>query len=190
MHELLSAPQQYVRILSYLCEITRNLYIPFLATNQFIQIFDCGMLDVCNNTSLELDLGKSTDGELGLAVVPSSISCNCHVDIMQLSCHHHRYKCHDYGMVTRCIQSRTYLGGGIIRPVSKFPIKFQLAERHQLPIDPLHTAPKHGIATPNHRLGLGRALCESLDLASLGEALKYVLGPSVEGFLEVQCVCL
>ena len=81
-----------------------------------------------------------------------------------------------------------YLGGGVIWPVPKSPVKFQFAERHQLPIDPLHTAPKHGEATPHLRLGLGRALCEGLDLAGLGEALKYVLGPSVEGFLEVQCV--
>lgn len=81
-----------------------------------------------------------------------------------------------------------YLGDGRIRPVTKPPVQFQLAERHQLPVNPLHTTPKHGEATPNLRVGLGRALSVRLDLARLGKALENVLGPSIEAFLEVQGV--
>lgn len=84
--------------------------------------------------------------------------------------------------------NNAYLGHDTVRPVTKPPVQFQIAERHQLPVNPLHTTPKHGEATPNLRLGLGRALCVSLDLARLGKALKNVLRPSIEAFLEVKGV--
>lgn len=109
------------------------------------------------------------------------------------SSQHHRQHAQSrlqYGSEWQQHVTGAHLRGGVIRPVCKPPVQLQFAERHQLPIDPLHTAPKHGEGTPHFGLGLGWALCEGLDLARLAEALKYVLGAGVEGFLEVQRVAV